>query len=74
MNKPVQASKVRKGHKVYVNGVLVLVTRREKWNSKRVKIHFQDAGNGLPLAQFGVQFLSITEKFFDTHEQLDTEE
>lgn len=44
----VLASKVRKGQKIFIEGVLVEVTKREKWNSTDVKIHFKDCGNGLP--------------------------
>ncbi len=56
---------IRKGKRILVEGVTVLVTKRVKWNDKRVKIHFQDCGYGLPRAQFGTQMLEITEKMYD---------
>jgi hypothetical protein len=57
--KTVPASKVRKGQIARIEGVFVRVTKREKWNSKDVKLHFEDAGNGLPEA-----YAQIREKFF----------
>lgn len=44
----VLASKVRKGQKIWLGGVKVLVTRREKWNSYLIKISYTDCGQGLP--------------------------
>lgn len=45
----VLARNVRKGQLVNIYGVTVKVTKREKWNSGTVKIHFEDCGNGVPL-------------------------
>ncbi len=50
----VLASKVRKGQKVWLGGVKVLITKREKWNSTYVKVHYEDCGQGLPY-QSGLQ-------------------
>ncbi len=61
----IEASKIRKGVRIRVNGVVVEVTQREKWNSKIVKVHFKDCGHGLPKAQFGTQHLTILEKMYD---------
>ena len=44
----VKARAVRKGQIVKIYGVPVRVTKREKWNSNDVKIHFEDAGFGVP--------------------------
>ncbi len=66
----VQASRVRKGSLIVVNGTTVRVTKREKWNSKTVRVHFEDAGNGLPLARFGSCELSISFRSFDLADEL----
>lgn len=44
----VLASKVRKGQQVWLFGVLVEITKREKWNQRDVKIHYKNCGQGLP--------------------------
>ena len=44
----IKARAVRKGQVVKIYGVPVRVTKREKWNSRDVKIHFEDAGFGVP--------------------------
>jgi hypothetical protein len=46
--KTVKAKAVRKGQVVKIYGVPVRVTKREKWNANDVKIHFEDAGFGVP--------------------------
>ncbi len=43
------ASKLRKGHVIWIGGVWVEVTRREKWNKDTYRIHFKDMGYGLPV-------------------------
>lgn len=44
----VLASKIRKGQQVWLFGVVVEITKREKWNQRDVKLHYKDCGHGLP--------------------------
>lgn len=67
----VAASKVRKGTLIVVDGVKVRVTRREKWNTKTVRVHFEDAGHGLPVARFGANMLTIQYKSLDLNAEIE---
>jgi hypothetical protein len=42
------AMHVTKGSRILVDGVIVRVVRRQKWNSQRVKIAIEDCGHGMP--------------------------
>jgi nitrogen-specific signal transduction histidine kinase len=51
----VKASKIRKGQFIVIGGTKVRVTKREKWSSTEVHVHFEDAGQGLPASpQYGL--------------------
>lgn len=39
---------VSKGDRIIVDGVIVLVVRREKWSANRVRITFEECGHGMP--------------------------
>lgn len=66
-----KARDARKGAIIVVHAVPVRVTQREKWNSRRVKVHFEDCGSGLPERQFGAEVLSIREKMYDLDDELE---
>ena len=67
----VKAKAVRKGQVVKIYGVPVRVTKREKWNANDVKIHFEDAGFGVPPEYVG---RALREVFLQLETELDLHE
>ena len=67
----VKAKAVRKGQIVKIYGVPVRVIKREKWNSRDVKIHFEDAGFGVPPEYAGH---ALREVFLQLETELDLHE
>ena len=59
-------SKVRKGYEILVSGVRVRVSKREKWNSKSTKVHFEDCGNGLPTEGSPAARITLTSAMFES--------
>lgn len=41
-------TKIHKGQRINVRGIVVLVLRREKWNSREYRLSYGDCGNGFP--------------------------
>ena len=69
--KTVKAKAVRKGQVVKIYGVPVRVTKREKWNAHDVKIHFEDAGFGIPPEY---ERFALREVFLQLETELDLHE
>lgn len=67
----VKARAARKGQVVKIYGVPVRVTKREKWNANDVKIHFEDAGFGVPPEYVG---RPLREVFLQLDTELDLHE
>jgi hypothetical protein len=68
----VKAKAMRKGQVVKIYGVPVRVTKREKWNSNDVKIHFEDAGFGVPPEEYARH--ALREVFLQLETELDLHE
>lgn len=66
----VQASRVRKGQLVVIEGVTVRVTKREKWNSRSVRVYFEDAGSGIPASRYYQAWTPASYRLLDLSTEL----
>lgn len=52
-------TKIRKGQRINVRGIVVLVLRREKWSPGYYRVHYGDCGNGFPTVPHGTIHLTV---------------
>jgi hypothetical protein len=69
------ADSLRKGDKISVDGVVVVVVKRDKMSTKNVRITLADCGNGLPSVSAAVKDVWGTEtsRYFGVKDQVQVE-